>query len=111
MQIAITSQNRRTITGHAGKCRNFWLYQIDAERCVSKTLVELPIEQTFHASHDTIAAPLSAIDVLITGGMGHGLHQRLSHHGIVPVVTCEAEPDRAIAQFLAGSLDQAPRPE
>ena len=26
MQIAISSQNRKTISGHAGKCRNFWTY-------------------------------------------------------------------------------------
>ncbi len=26
MRIAVTSQNRREITAHAGKCRFFWIY-------------------------------------------------------------------------------------
>ncbi len=29
MKIAVTSQNRKTITDHAGKCRKFWLFDID----------------------------------------------------------------------------------
>lgn len=103
MQIAITSQNRRTITEHAGKCRNFWLYDIDAERIAGKRLVELPIEQSFHANHHDIAPPLAGINILITASMGPGLHRRLSERGITPLVTTEADPDAAVARLLSGT--------
>jgi predicted Fe-Mo cluster-binding NifX family protein len=29
MKIAVTSQNRRDITGHAGRCRNFRVFDVD----------------------------------------------------------------------------------
>ena len=32
MQIAVTSQNRKTVTEHAGKCRKFWIYDIKTGR-------------------------------------------------------------------------------
>ncbi len=43
MKIAVTSQNRKTITGHAGKCRKFWTYEIDHKEIVNKTLLELAV--------------------------------------------------------------------
>jgi predicted Fe-Mo cluster-binding NifX family protein len=104
MQIAVTSQNRKTITEHAGKCRKFWIYDIADGNIASKQLVELPIEQSFHASHHSLAAPLAAVNVLITASMGAGLHQRLQRSGIQPVITGEVDPDAAVAAFLDGSL-------
>lgn len=104
MQIAITSQNRRTITEHAGKCRKFWLYDIDADRVAGKRLVELPIEQSFHTSHTGLPDALAGINVLITGGMGSNLFRRLIDLGVQPLLACEEDPDRAIADFLAGCL-------
>lgn len=104
MQIAITSQNRKTITEHAGKCRKFWLYDIDTDRVAGKRLVELPIEQSFHASHAGLPDALAGINVLITGGMGSNLFRRLIDLGVQPLLACEEDPDRAIADFLAGCL-------
>ena len=66
MQIAISSQNRKTITGHAGKCRNFWIYTVECGQVKGRHLVELPLEQSFHASHHEFATPLADINVLIT---------------------------------------------
>lgn len=104
MQIAVTSQNRKTITEHAGKCRKFWIYDIQAGNIADKHLIELPIEQSFHASHGTLAEPLHGINVLITASMGSGLHQRLKQSGIQPVITLEEDPDSAVAAFLNNSL-------
>lgn len=39
MKIAVTSQNRKTITGHAGKCLKFWLYESDDKTILKKTLL------------------------------------------------------------------------
>lgn len=104
MQIAISSQNRRSITGHAGKCRNFWIYDIVRGTVAGKRLIELPIEQSFHASHDQFAAPLADINVLITGGLGNGLYLRLKRHGILAIVTGETDPETAVQAFLENRL-------
>lgn len=106
MQIAVTSQNRKTITEHAGKCRKFWIYNIEAGAVTDKHLVELAIEESFHASHDGLAQPLTTVNVLITASMGAGLHQRLASYGITPILTMETDPDTAVAAYLANKLTQ-----
>jgi predicted Fe-Mo cluster-binding NifX family protein len=108
MKIAITSQNRKSITGHAGKCRNFWIYQLKEGQLANKKLVELAIDQSFHASHHEMVEPLAQINVLITGSMGGGLYQRLMQQGIQPIITSETNPDEAIAAFLENRLERLP---
>ena len=104
MKIAVASQNRRTIMEHAGRCRNFWIYETEQDKVVRKELLELPKEQSFHDSSPHASHPLDEVQVLIAGGMGHGLSHRLTHKGIVGVVTPETDPDRAVAAYLDGSL-------
>jgi len=104
MKIAVTSQNRKTITGHAGKCRKFWIYQTDGRQIVSKTLLELALAQSFHESHAGAAHPLDGIDAMISGGAGQGLIRRLNAMDILSLVTPETDPDSAVAAFLDGTL-------
>jgi len=37
MKIAVTSQNRREITRHAGKCSKFWIYEVSDGKIGEKT--------------------------------------------------------------------------
>ncbi|HRH81980.1 MAG TPA: NifB/NifX family molybdenum-iron cluster-binding protein [Thiobacillaceae bacterium] len=104
MKIAVTSQNRKSVTGHAGKCRKFWIYEVEGRKLRGKSLLELPIEQSFHETHGVEAHPLDKVNVLISGGMGAGLRHRLWQRGIDALVTPETDPDRAVAAYLAGSL-------
>ncbi len=104
MKIAVTSQNRRTITEHAGKCRKFWVYDIEEGQVAGKTLLELPIEQSFHESSPHEPHPLDVVQVLITSGMGPGLQRRLAAKGITALMTAETDPDQAIAAYLQGTL-------
>lgn len=104
MKIAVCSQNRKTITGHAGKCRKFWIYEINDQQVVTKTLLELPLEQSFHESIPGAPHPLDGMDVLIGGGMGQGMNRRLAGMGIQAVLTPETDPDQAVSAFLDGSL-------
>ena len=106
LQIAVTSQNRKTVTEHAGKCRKFWIYDVKQGLVTGKTLLELPIEQSFHESSPGQAHPLDAVHVLITAGIGSGLQQRLSQRGIRSVVTSQENPDQAVAAYLAGEFDR-----
>jgi predicted Fe-Mo cluster-binding NifX family protein len=104
MKIAIASQNRKQVTGHAGKCRKFWLYAIEGGTVKDKTLLELPREQSFHDHHGDAPHPLQGVQLLISGGMGEGLVRRLQGMGIEGVVTTETDPDLAITVWLAGTL-------
>lgn len=104
MQIAVTSQNRKTVTEHAGKCRKFWIYEVEQGVVADKQLIELPIEQSFHGNHHGLADGLARINVLISGSMGSGLFSRLKQQGILPIITCEENPDQAVSDFLANKL-------
>ena len=104
MKIAVASQNRKQVTGHTGRCRRFWIYEVEAGRIVSRTLLELPIDQSFHAISPQAPHPLDSVQVLISGGMGEGLVMRLTRMGIEGLVTTESDPDRAVALYLAGNL-------
>lgn len=105
MKIVVTSQNKRQITGHAGKCRKFWIYSIDDYQIQDKTLLELPKEQSFHESSPQQPHPLDHVQVFITAGIGTGLRQRLASKGIIPVVTQEgSDPDTAVNAYLEGAL-------
>lgn len=76
MKIAITSQNKKHITGHAGKCRKFWLLEIIDDEVVTKELIELSKEASIRASGQ-LPEELNGIDRFITSGMGEGMQRRL----------------------------------
>lgn len=108
MKIAVTSQNRKNITEHAGRCRKFWVFDIADNKIVDKALLELPKEQSFHDSSPHAPHPLDDVDILIAGGMGQGLVRRLERKGIKGVVTKEDDPEAAVSLYLDGSLISEP---
>ena len=105
--IAVASQNRKEVTGHAGRCRKFWIYRIENGQVTDKSLLELPKEKSFLESDHHGPHPLDPVRVLITGGMGEGMTRRLARKGIVGVATREIDPDRAVVGYLDGSLAPA----
>jgi len=103
MKVAVTSQNFRTITGHAGKTRRFLLYEVGPDGKVSDAgRLDLPKEMSLHEHHGAGPHPLDQAEVLITGGCGHGLAQRLAGRGIRVVVTGETDPRSAVTKLAAG---------
>lgn len=106
MKIAVTSQNRKAVTEHAGRCRRFWIYTVEDGVINDKTLLELSKEESFHDSDSNAPHPLDGVDVLLTGGMGSGLAQRLARKAIVAQVTTQTEPDEAIKHYLDSRTGQ-----
>jgi len=106
MKIAIASQNKREITGHAGRCRKWWIYEIEDNEIKKPNLLELEKEQAFHDSNPHEVHPLDEMNVIITGGMGKGLVNRLAAKGIEGIITPEIEPDLAIKAYLNGTLER-----
>lgn len=107
MLIAITSQNFRTVTGHAGKARRFIIYEVDAGGQVAeKERLDLPREMAMHEFNDRQPHPLDGSDVLITAGSGDGFVRRMARRGTRVVATSETDPEIAVHAFLAGCLKQ-----
>lgn len=104
-RIAITSQNFRTVTGHAGKARRFLVYKVGAgATAFDPEQLDLPLAMAMHDFDDRHAHPLDAIDVLITGSCGDALMQRMARRGVRIVVTGETDPETALHAYLAGCL-------
>ena len=98
--IAVTCQNARTVTPHAGRCRRFFLFGDGGGPMVGT--VELLQEEVLHAAPLGPEHPLAPIQVLISGGMGQDLYRRLSARGIQVYLTQESSPEMAVRLYLAG---------
>ena len=99
--IALTTQNRRTITNHAGRCRRFALARvIDGMVQQPVELVELEIEQTLRQGAKDLPAALQGIEVLITAGAGQGMVQNLATHGVQVCITGLQDPMEALRTSL-----------
>ena len=110
MKIAVTSQNRRTVSGHAGKCTRFYIFDINENKEVErKELLELDPEMMlhnhFHGPNPEGDHPLFEMDVMITGDMGGGFPMKMRSKGIQAVMTDVKDVDEVIEKALAGTLE------
>lgn len=102
MRIGITSQNFRTITGHAGKARRFLVFETDtgsAPREIER--LDLPKEMSLH-EHRGDDHPVYGLDAVITAGCGSGFAKRLAQHGIRVITTSERDPVTAATAVALG---------
>lgn len=105
MHIAVTSQNFRTVTGHAGKARRFLVYEVGAGADIRAAgRLDLPLDMAMHGFDDRNIHPLDGTDVLITAGCGEGFVRRMARRGVRVVATAETDPETAVHAFLAGCL-------
>jgi predicted Fe-Mo cluster-binding NifX family protein len=105
MRIAVTSQNYKTITGHAGKSRRFLVFETDGSATPAEVeRLDLPKEMSVHEYHgDDHPLFQLGLAALVTQGAGEGFVQRMARHGIVVHATSESDPVRAVA-LVAGGL-------
>jgi predicted Fe-Mo cluster-binding NifX family protein len=102
MKIGVTSQNFKTITGHAGKARRFLVFSQDGEgKTVELDRLDLPKALSMHEFRGGVH-PTDDFDVLITGGCGDGFRMRMASRGIRVVTTSETNPERAVTAVLSG---------
>jgi len=110
MNIAVTSQNFRTITGHAGKTRRFLVFNGTTEgEWLETDRLDLPKDMSMHefkgGSH-----PVDAFDVLITERCGDGFIRKMSNRGIIVITTSETDPAKAVKTYAAGEPLAAAEP-
>lgn len=106
--IALTAQNGRQITAHAGRCRNFLVKRVGDGSIGEWEKRTLEKNETMCGSGDALPAALRDIDILITAGIGPGLQTRLARLGVRVIVTDVLLPDQAIAAWVAGALRPDP---
>ena len=110
MKVAVTSQNFRTVTQHAGKARRFLVFEVQpGEVPVEIERIDLPKEMSFHAYHGEMLHPVQAagVECLVTGGCGNGFRARMARLGIGLLVTEESDPARAAAQAACLPINPA----
>lgn len=102
MKIAVTSQNFKTITGHAGKTRRFVIFSMDLKGKpeISEKL-DLPKAMSMHEFNGT-DHPLDVVDVLITGGCGDGFKRKMATRGVEVITTSETSIREAVESYLEG---------
>ncbi|NEX20796.1 nitrogen fixation protein [Thiorhodococcus mannitoliphagus] len=104
MRIAVTSQNFRTITGHAGKTRRFLVLECDGQQpAVEIERLDLPTQMSLHDYHgDDHPLFTKALDAIITQSAGRGFTERLSRQGIAVHTTSATDPTSAAQDLAAG---------
>lgn len=107
MIIAVTSQNFRTVTAHAGKARRFLVYDVQpGAQPVEIDRIDLPKEMSFHAFHEDAPHPVqtAGVERLVTGGCGEGFRGRMARLGIGLVVSEETDPLEAVRKAFTTTL-------
>ena len=103
MKIGVTSQNFRTITGHAGKTRKFLVYIADERGTLKEgERISLPKEMAMHSAPIDEPHPLDDLDILITAGCGQGFFRKMAARGVQVITTSEEDPIKAVASLLLG---------
>lgn len=104
MRIAVTSQNFRTITGHAGKTRRFLILEADGrDEPVEVERLDLPAGLSLHDHHgDDHPLFTLGLDAILTQSAGQGFRTRLARQGIAVHATSAADPFSAAADLAAG---------
>jgi predicted Fe-Mo cluster-binding NifX family protein len=101
MKIAVTSQNFRTVTPHAGRTHRFLVYKaIAGGEPMEVDRLDLTKELSMHEFHGDGPHPLDAVDVIIAGSFGDGFATRMAARGIVAVATNLADPVEAVREYL-----------
>lgn len=111
MKIAVTSQNFRSITQHAGKTRRFLIFEQDPATGspVETGRLDLPREMSMHEFHGE-DHPLFAVDMLVTGSSGEGFIRRMAQTGVQVIVTGETDPYNACEALFNGRPLPPPEP-
>lgn len=108
MRIAVSSQNFRTVTGHAGRARRFIVFEANGQEPPREVeRLDLDANMAIHGYDHGSGHPLDSTDVLITGGAGEGFIRHMGARGVRVVATDESVPELAVQAFLEGRVKSA----
>lgn len=109
-KIGVTSQNFRTITGHAGKARRFIIFAVGEDHEIEELeRLDLPKQMSIHETLPSSPHPIDELDVLITGCSGDGFIRKMQARNVKVVQTSASDPLLAVMSLAAGEI--LPPPE
>ena len=109
MKIAVSSQDFRKVSGHAGQARRWLIFAAEEGRDpVVAEQLELPPAVVFHHFKGSGAHPLDAVSVLITRFAGDGFVTKMRKRGNEVQQTRETDARKAVVDYLAGRLAPPP---
>ena len=100
VKIAVTYDNGEVFQ-HFGRTENFKVYEVENNQIVSSEVIS-----STGQGHGALAGVLSInkIDVLICGGIGVGAQNALASAGIELCAGASGNTDKAVQEYLAGTL-------
>lgn len=113
MKIAAATNDGQTISAHFGRARAFRVATVEEGQIVvwEQRDREQDAENDAAANldhHDQALAALSDCDVVLSRGMGAGMHMRLQRARIRPILTDVVDIHEAVTAFLEGRLKNRP---
>lgn len=115
MRIALPTLNRETITGHFGRTKAFIVVDFEDGVEVKREIREVgSCNQGDHPDpghrrrHHDLVDTVQDCDVVIAGGMGLPVQDRLQTAGVKVVLTDTRSMDEALQQFASGTLIHDP---
>ena len=101
MKIAVTSQNFKTITNHAGKARRFIIYDVIApDKIVETERIDLAPEFAFH-NFSGVEHPIDGVDVIISTSFGEGFARKMAMRKIIASIALSSDIATAIGDYIA----------
>jgi predicted Fe-Mo cluster-binding NifX family protein len=111
MKIALATLNGNTITAHFGRTKAFVVIDLDDGVEVSRELREVGASDCGnhqvagqHGRHHDLVDAVRDCDVVVGGGMGFPIQERLQEAGLEVVLTGTRSIDEAVQQYATGTL-------
>ena len=120
MNIAVATNNEKTIAGHVGRCRGFLIYEIEDDKIKRIELRENTFTNHGSGSHNhghpdhgqgmghrhgRLVEGLQDCGYLIFKSGGWRMIENLQENNIEPILTDEKFADDAVNKFIKGELE------
>lgn len=110
IKVAITAQDKQTVSGHAGHCEHFFIFDINEEGQYQKSSVEVTDADSLHNFLHGDAAQfenhfIKDVKILLTQDIGQGAVQKLARQKIAAYIIREDDPETAIQKLVEGTLE------
>jgi len=115
MKIALATLNGTTVTAHFGRTKGFIVVDIEDGTETAREFREVGSggngaheDPGHNRRHHDLVGTIQDCDVVIAGGMGHPIQERLVHAGLDVILTDIRSIDEAVAGYIAGTIDHDP---
>lgn len=102
MKVAVTSQNFRTVTNHAGRARRYIIFDVADDGTITEVdRLDLAKDYAFAEFSGNGPHPVDVADVVISESFGPGFVRRMEARNIIASLTDATEPVDAVRDYLA----------